>query len=234
LVVSDVVIEDESNILIFEFVNVNMNRIFIVIIFLLLSTVSKSQWNLFTEAGINRSNIASAGRQPGGASREPTTSFISSLGIVKKFNHSLQFNNKISFLSKKYHESFFTSPDHYGTSDYQLSAFQLHVLIEKNISAKRKIQLYPSAGIYSTLHTAGTNSFDKFSFWSSMKSFRDIIFGQSDDCTKWDAGISFGGKVQWKKYFLHMLYDFGLIKPNPPGKWKWHSFYFTLGYFFKK
>ncbi len=212
-----------------------MKKIILSLILTLYTLHSFSQLHFYAEAGINQSRPAfMGGPKEGGPSFISNAGFTGSLGLIKKISPAFQLNSKVSFLKKSYHESFWIEPDYYGTKDYKVSAFQLHLFAEKNISQKRKLQFFPSLGLYTTVHSKGTISYDTYSFGNTQKGKRNIRFnGDNYDMKRWDLGISAGLKTKWKKYFIQINTDAGLIKPFAGSHDKWGSFQLTAGYFLK-
>lgn len=212
-----------------------MKKIFLLLIFFCIAIQSFSQLRYYVEAGFNLSRPAFlGGPKILGPTETANTGFTGSAGIIKKISTSFQLNCMISFVRKDYHESFWAHPDYYGTNDFKVSALQLHLLAEKNISQKRKLQFFPSLGVYTTTHIAGIIDYDIYNFGNAQKGKRDIKFsGNYPDLKKWDMGVSVGMKAQWRKYFVHFNADAGVIKPGWSGYNKWGSVQLAAGYFLK-
>lgn len=212
-----------------------MKKIILSLILILFAVhYSFPQFHFYTEAGLNQSRPTFlGGPKIGGPSFISNAGLAGSAGLIMKINRAFQVNSKISFLRKKYHESFWAGPDYYGTNDYKVSALQLHILVEKNVSQKRKLQFFPSLGFSTAIHTKGIISFDTYSFGNTQKGKRNIRFNGDDyDMKRCDLGISAGLKTQWKKYFIHVNADAGLVKPFAGSYDKWGSFQLTGGYIF--
>ncbi|MBK6936529.1 MAG: hypothetical protein IPH18_06325 [Chitinophagaceae bacterium] len=212
-----------------------MKKIFFLLILSGIVVNSFSQLRYYAEAGINQSRPAFlGGLKTGGYNYTANTGFIGSVGIIKKTKSSVQLNGKLSFLRKSYNESSWVEPDYFGTNDYKVSAFQFHFLAEKNISQKRELQFFPSLGIYTTMHLAGTLDYELYNFGNTQKGKRDIVLnGNHSDFNRWDFGLAFGLKTQWKKYFIQFIADAGMIRPDLPAYNRWGSVQFTAGYFLK-
>ncbi len=212
-----------------------MKKIVLSLVLVLFAMHSFSQLRLYTEAGINQSRPTFlGGPKIGGPSFISNASFTGSAGLIKKLSRVFQINSKISFLRKSYQVSFWVGPDYYGTNDYKVSALQLHLFVEKNISQKRKLQFFPSLGLYTTAHTKGSISYDTYNFGNTQKDKRDIRFNGDDyDMKRWDLGISAGLKTQWKKNFIHVNADAGLVKAFAGSYDKWGSLQLTVGYLLK-
>jgi hypothetical protein len=211
-----------------------MKKIITILILSFTSISSFSQIRFYAEAGFNQSRpISLGGNKDGGPAETAFTGFTASVGSIKKISKSFQLNGKISFIRKKFYESFFVGPDYYGSNDFKVSALQFHILTEKNISQKRKLQFFPSLGFYTTMHKAGTVVYDFYNFGNYQKGQREIVLNKNGDFGRWDAGLSFGIKTQWEKYFFQFLTDAGIVKPVLSNSNKWGSVKFTVGYFFK-
>lgn len=212
-----------------------MKKTFFLLILFCIAVNSFSQLRYYTEAGINQSRPAFlGGPKKGGPSFISNIGFTGSAGLIKKISPAFQLNGKISFLRKSYNESYWTSPYFFDTKDYKVSALQFHLFAEKNISIKRKLQLYPSIGFYTTVHTTGKIDYEIYHYDTFQKGQRDLIFsGNNPDFKRWDIGLTFGLKTQWKKYFIQFIADAGMIKPGLPAYNRWGSVQFTGGYFLK-
>lgn len=212
-----------------------MKKTFFLLILFCIAIKSFSQFRYYAEAGINQSRPTFlGGPKIGGPDYLANAGIIGSAGIIKKIKSSFQLNGKLSFLRKSYNESYWVNPDYFGTNDYKVSALQLHFLAEKNISQKRKLQFFPALGVYTTVHTAGIIDYDIYNFGNTQKGKRDIVLnGNHPDFNRWDFGLTFGLKTQWKKYFIQFIADAGMIKPGLPAYNRWGSVQFTAGYFLK-
>ncbi|MBL0304922.1 MAG: hypothetical protein IPQ25_02490 [Chitinophagaceae bacterium] len=211
-----------------------MKNVSATLILTFVSIFSFSQLRFYTEAGFHQSRpIFLGGNKNGTPAETAFTGFTASIGSINKISNSFHFNTKISFIRKKFYESFFVEPDYYGSNEYKVSALQFHVLAEKNISLKRKLQFFPSLGFYTTMHTDGTVDYEIYNFGNYQKGQRDLILNKNGDFRRWDAGLSFGIKTQWKKYFFQFLTDAGIVEPSLYNSNKWGSVKFTVGYFFK-
>ena len=208
-----------------------MKKQIAIFIFGLFTSSAFSQ-KFFVEAGINSSVPAFEGRLMGGPSREARTDLSAHAGIVHTIGNSFRLNQRIGFIAKDFHESFFTGPDNSGTNDYQVSGLQYHLMIEKNLTAKKKLQFLPSVGIYTSFHMGGDLKYQHSTFAGVVKGSRKLNFDKGGDFSRWDAGLTIGTRLQLKKYGLGLLYDLGLVKIDPNSKARWSSFQIVLGYFF--
>ncbi len=74
-----------------------------------------SQVKIFLETGVNSSVPAFEGRTKGGSAKEGRAGFTASAGIINKLGNNFQLNNRLSIITKNFHESFFVGPDYSGT-----------------------------------------------------------------------------------------------------------------------
>lgn len=211
-----------------------MKKTFFLLILYCIAINSFSQFRYYAEVGINQSRPTFlGGPKVLGPTETASIGFTGSAGMIKKISPAIQLNGKLSFLRKSYNESFWINPDYFGTNDYKVSALQLHFLAEKNISQKRKLQFFPSLGIYTAMHLAGTLDYELYNFGNTQKGKRDIVLnGNHPDFNRWDLGLTFGLKAQSKKYFIQFIADAGMIKPGLPAYNRWGSVQFTAGYYF--
>jgi hypothetical protein len=207
-----------------------MKKIITLVISGFVTVSAFAQTKFFFEAGINSSVPAFQGRVHGGPSREPRTGFTASAGIVNKLGDGFQLSNRLSFITKNFHESFFVGPDYSGTIDYRLQGLQYHLLMEKDLTKKKKIHFIPAAGLYTTLHTGGDLNSLTSTFAGLVKESRDLSFDKNGDFNRWDAGLTICTRLQWKKIGLGVLYDIGLAKIDPGTKAKWSSVHFLITY----
>ncbi len=114
-----------------------------------------------------------------------------------------------------------------------MSGLQYHLLVEKDLSPKKKLHFIPFAGVYTTLHTGGELNYQNTTIAGPIEGSRDLDFNKNGDLSKWDAGLTAGARSQWKRIGLSIVYDIGLVKIDMNAKAKWSTVHFTLGYFFK-
>ncbi len=210
-----------------------MKKILIAVIALCCTNFANSQLHFFVEGGINLSRPANGQRQLGAPSQESRTGITATAGLLKKFRNGFGLSNRISFITKKVHETFFVGPDYMGTNDYSLSGFQYHLVLEKDLTAKKKLHMLPFAGLYTLVHISGDLDFEHSTFAGLIKGSRKLDFDSNGDFSRWDAGATIGIRIQYKKLSVATILDLGLKKVDPGSDVKWIGSQFVLGYFIK-
>ena len=210
-----------------------MKKFTALFVFSLITSLAFSQVNFFAEGGINLTRPNNNNRQKGAAAISSRTGYVAILGFVSKMGNRFGLNNRLSYLSKVYHESYFVGPDFSGTNDYTITALKDQLVLEYILAGKKDFQLSPFAGAYATLHVGGIKDYRESFFAGVFEGSRKLNFGRFGDFNNWEAGLTTGFRAQWKSISFTAITDIGLTKVHYNDNVKWIAGQFVIGYFLR-